>query len=450
MQITSIRQIVEDLGFKISAKFNFSASIDKVIIDSRKTKTNTLFVAIKGDKKDGHDYVKSIVVDNACFALVNKDFKEDLPNLIYVDDTVKALGALAKYYRDEFSISVVAITGSNGKTTVKEMLKNVLMVRYGSDAVLATEGNLNNHLGMPLTLLEMSDNHKVAVIEMGMNHSGELDYLSKLASPSHAVVNNVLFAHAGHFNGLEDIAKAKGEIYHGLANDGLACVDMSSEFAKMWLENDIKIKNIFEFGRAESKCYIKNIDIDSATYVTPLGELQVSLKVLGKHNYINALTVIALAVNLGCSLADIKNGLEGYTGYKGRLERKVAFNDAIIIDDTYNANPDSVKAALSAIQIFNQEKWFIFADLKELGADEENIHINLTKDIQQNNINKLITVGKLAKLTSDNFRGDKLHFETNDDVVKYCMSHLPNNVVLLVKGSNSMRLFDIVNQIVKK
>jgi UDP-N-acetylmuramoyl-tripeptide--D-alanyl-D-alanine ligase len=303
---------------------------------------------------------------------------------------------------------------------------------------------------MPLTLLEMSDNHKVAVIEMGMNHSGELDYLSKLASPSHAVVNNVLFAHAGHFNGLEDIAKAKGEIYHGLANDGLACVDMSSEFAKMWLENDIKIKNIFEFGRAESKCYIKNIDIDSATYVTPLGELQVSLKVLGKHNYINALTVIALAVNLGCSLADIKNGLEGYTGYKGRLERKVAFNDAIIIDDTYNANPDSVKAALSAIQIFNQEKWFIFADLKELGADEENIHINLTKDIQHNDITKLITVGKLAKLTSDNFSGDKLHFETNDDVVKYCMSHLPNNVVLLVKGSNSMRLFDIVNQIVKK
>ena len=449
MQNIAIKQILGYLSATTSSEFNYDGLISGVVIDSRQVQSDVLFVAIAGDNQDGHDYVKNIVLNNNCFALVNKNFTEKLPNLIYVDDPVLALGQLAARYRNGFTIPVVAITGSNGKTTVKEMLRNILQLKYGIEKVLVTAGNLNNHLGVPLTLCKLNTCHQVAVIEMGMNHSGEIDYLANLVKPTIAAINNVLLAHAGHFNGISGIAKAKGEIYHGLG-DGVACVNVSSEFANLWLEQDITTQQVFSYGAADTRCYIKQITLQSAIYVTPLGEVEISLQILGQHNYFNALTVIVLAINLGCNLTEIKLGLDNYAGYKGRLEQKVAFNGAIIIDDTYNANPDSVKSALSAIQVFKQVKWFIFADLKELGSDEIEIHQKLVKEIAAANINKLITVGNLAKQTSDKFAGDKLHFENNEDVVEYCLESLPQDALLLVKASNSMRLFDIVNKIVKK
>lgn len=449
MQNIAIKQILGYLSATTSSEFNYDGLISGVVIDSRQVQSDVLFVAIAGDNQDGHDYVKNIVLNNNCFALVNKNFTEKLPNLIYVDDPVLALGQLAARYRNGFTIPVVAITGSNGKTTVKEMLRNILQLKHGIEKVLVTEGNLNNHLGVPLTLCKLNTCHQVAVIEMGMNHSGEIDYLANLVKPTIAAINNVLLAHAGHFNGISGIAKAKGEIYHGLG-DGVACVNVSSEFANLWLEQDITTQQVFSYGAADTRCYIKQITLQSAIYVTPLGEVEICLQILGQHNYFNALTVLVLAINLGCNLTEIKLGLDNYAGYKGRLEQKVAFNGAIIIDDTYNANPDSVKSALSAIQVFKQVKWFIFADLKELGSDEIEIHQKLVKEIAAANINKLITVGNLAKQTSDKFAGDKLHFENNEDVVEYCLENLPQDALLLVKASNSMRLFDIVNKIVKK
>ena len=179
---------------KLSKNSNFNQLISNVLIDSRVVKENSLFVAIKGENTDGHNYVAEVIAKGGA-AIVNKDCNLNLPNLICVDDTVKALGRLAHNYRKKFSIPIVAITGSNGKTTVKEMLKNICIKEFGVDNVLATEGNLNNHLGMPLTLLKLEPKHKVAIIEMGMNHSGELDYLTKLALPTIAVVNNVMLAH---------------------------------------------------------------------------------------------------------------------------------------------------------------------------------------------------------------------------------------------------------------
>ena len=449
MQNIAIKQILGYLSATTSSEFNYDGLISGVVIDSRQVQSDVLFVAIAGDNQDGHDYVKNIVLNNNCFALVNKNFTEKLPNLIYVDDPVLALGQLAARYSNGFTIPVVAITGSNGKTTVKEMLRNILQLKHGIEKVLVTAGNLNNHLGVPLTLCKLNTCHQVAVIEMGMNHSGEIDYLANLVKPTIAAINNVLLAHAGHFNGISGIAKAKGEIYHGLG-DGVACVNVSSEFANLWLEQDITTQQVFSYGAADTRCYIKQITLQSAIYVTPLGEVEICLQILGQHNYFNALTVLVLAINLGCNLTEIKLGLDNYAGYKGRLEQKVAFNGAIIIDDTYNANPDSVKSALSAIQVFKQVKWFIFADLKELGSDEIEIHQKLVKEIAAANINKLITVGNLAKQTSDKFAGDKLHFENNEDVVEYCLENLPQDALLLVKASNSMRLFDIVNKIVKK
>jgi UDP-N-acetylmuramoyl-tripeptide--D-alanyl-D-alanine ligase len=429
-----------------SREFNFEQNVTKVTLDSRNADDSCLFVAIRGENNDGHDYVRQVLSNSSNFALVDLNFTEDLPNLIRVSDPTLALGTLAANYRQSFNLPVVAITGSNGKTTVKEMLRSVCQVHFGTEQVLATGGNLNNHWGMPLTLLELETKHQVAIIEMGMNHAGELDYLTKLAKPTLAVVNNVMFAHAGYFSSLADIAVAKGEIYHGLSSNGVACVDLSNQFNSSWLVNDIK-SQVFSYGTLDTQCFIQELTVDYAIYHTTLGELTVHLKVLGAHNYYNALTVIALALNLGCSLESIKSGLENYAGYKGRLERKQAFNGALIIDDTYNANPDSVKAALSAIQNLPKPHWFIFADLKELGEHELEFHREIAEAANLSGVDNFITVGKLATYAAQFFTGDKISFESNADVVKYCTSHLPAKATLLIKGSNSMRLFDVATQL---
>lgn len=446
MKKLSIKKVIEFTNGNLSKEFVLDKFIDNVTMDSRAVNGNSLFIAVKGDKHDAHDYVKD-VVEAGNYALVSNEFSENLPNLIYVSDTTLALGLLSSNYRQIFDIPVVAITGSNGKTTVKEMLRAVCDIQYGKEHVLATSGNLNNHWGMPRTLLEINENHKVAIIEMGMNHSGELTYLSNLAKPTMAVVNNVMFAHAGHFSGLSDIASAKAEIYSGLADNGIACVDTSNQFASTWLKNEAQGKQLFLYGSESTNCYIKALSTSEAIYITPIGEITIRLNVLGSHNYKNALTVIALAVNLGCSLESIKLGLESYGGYKGRLERKKAFNGALIIDDTYNANPDSVAAALEAIQVLAKPYWFIFADLKELGSDEVKYHQEIGCLVNKFGIDKLLTVGNLAKHANDIFSGEKLHFISNDDVVKYCRDNLPKEATLLIKGSNSMRLSNIVEQL---
>lgn len=430
----------------LSGVFKTDGIIDAVIIDSRQVKNHSLFVAIRGDTNDGHNYVEQVVAKAGNYALVNNDFPLDLPNLIRVKDTTLALGTIAANYRKKFNLPIAAITGSNGKTTVKEMLKCICDREFGKEHVLATSGNLNNHLGLPLTILQLSEKHKVAILEMGMNHSGELDYLSKAGKPTVAAINNVMFAHAGHFNSIEDIARAKGEIYHGITSDGTACLDLSSEYMRMWQGEDIQC-NIFPYGTKETNCYLRDVEDGVGYYVTPLGEIEVSLRILGQHNYYNGLTAIALAINLGCSLKSIKTGLESYSGYKGRLELKNAFNGALIIDDTYNANPDSVKAALNAIQGLPRPYWFIFADLKELGIHELSFHQEIGEYADASNIDMLLTVGDLAAHAAKFYKRDKIHFATNQDIVKYCLTNLPKNATLLIKGSNSMRLGEIAEEL---
>ena len=482
MRKLNARQLVNMCNGTASEVFADS-DISSVVIDSRKVSDGSLFIAIVGENHDAHDYVAQVIARGNTYALVNADFALNLPNLIRVKDTTQALGILASNYRQLFTIPLVAITGSNGKTTVKEMLRCVCQTYFGADHVLATSGNLNNHWGMPLTLLELNDSHKIAIIEMGMNHAGELDYLSKLAKPTLAVVNNVMFAHIGQFKSLAEIADAKGEIYNGLASGGVACIDVSSPFSAQWsailnqihhtgsliyssltasklrrkpsasisnlseYKTELATTKIFNYGTVESGCYLAEFTETGARYITPLGELEINLRILGQHNYFNALTVIALAINLGCSLNSIKTGLENYTGYSGRLERKKAFNDALIVDDTYNANPDSVRAALKAISVLPRPHWFIFADLKELGSGELDFHREIGEQIQKDEIDRLLTVGNLAAHAAKYFNGAKIHFESNQDIVKYCLSELPKSGTLLIKGSHSMRLNEVADQL---
>ncbi len=451
---STLKEIALMSGGILSVGSDSSLFIDNVVSDSRIARDGSLLVAIKGDKSDGHDFVANVISKLKAGALINKAYYEsslssfkELPNLILVDDTIKALGLLAKRYRNTLTIPIVGITGSNGKTTVKEMLNSICESEFGVGNVLATEGNLNNHIGMPLTLLKIKPKHKVAIIEMGMNHSGELIYLSNIVKPNIATINNIMLAHAGNFNDLEDIAKAKGEIFSGLMDDGEAYINQSSPYQNLWQNHPGK--NIF-FGKPGSICYIKYNDTGSKfTLDGVLGEINCELKVLGEHNKLNAMTAATLAIALHCSAKNIQYGINNYTGYKGRLERKNAFNGALIIDDSYNANPDSVKAAILAIKDLPKPHWFVFADLAELGEFSKDSHAEVADFATKNGIECLLSYGEESKITYSVFKGAKMHFCCIEDIVKYCFEHLPASATLLVKGSNSMNLASFVSKIVK-
>lgn len=444
----TLAKIAQFCDGSLSSHSDPNQLIDSLTIDSREIDRNGIFVAIIGQSQDGHKFVESALQKGAVAAIVNKDFPHQLPNLIYVDDTTKALGMIAHNHRMQFEIPVVAITGSNGKTTVKEMLKSVCIESYGANAVLASTASLNNQWGVPLTLLQLTKEHEVAILEMGMNHPGELDYLSKLAQPTVAVVNNVMRAHYGFFNSLEEIAKAKFEIFNGLASDGVACINPNISYADLALD---KIKQLpvklYEYGVEGSNLYYVK-DAQEKTIVTKSSEIHPKLRVLGEHNYDNALTVVALAKNIGCNKLQIEKGLYNFKGYTSRLEPKTAFNGAMIIDDSYNANPDSVKAAILAIDRLPKPHWLILGDLRELGEHSAQFHQEIGKFAKDNQIDVLITVGEDSRYATEHFDGVSVHFATNAEVVDYCLTLLPPNATLLIKGSKSMKLNEVVNRLV--
>lgn len=463
----SLNQIAIMCEGELSAGSDGSRVITNVVIDSREVADGSLFVAIVGENNDGHKYALDCLSNKALGAIVNKTSGLTAPNLVIVPDTTYAIGLLASRYRDMFNIPLVAITGSNGKTTIKEMLRGICEAEYGISDVLASKNSFNNQWGMPLTLLQLNDKHKVAIIEMGMNHHGELDYLTKLAKPTIAVVNNVLLSHAGFFKNIEEIANAKCEIYNGLVDDGVALINKNISYATTWsnkLKQNYKIK-LIEFGDNTTGCYLKESDDQGNIVVaTHRGDINLKLKVLGAHNQQNAITVIALALQLKLSTESIIKGLEAFTAYKHRLEQKKAFNGALIIDDSYNANPDSVKASILAIKNLPKPHWFIFGDLKELGDYATDQHIEVGRFVWENGVDMLLTIGELTLNSGKAYMGSMpnngesvivaatganvkkwLHFNNNDDIAKYCREHVPENATILIKGSNSMKLWQIAD-----
>ena len=416
----------------------------------------SLFVAIVGDNNNGHNFIQSSFDNGANSAIVNHTHDVMYPNCIIVEDTTLALGLLAKNYRNTFTnIPIVAITGSNGKTTIKEMLKKVCEVEFGEEHVLASKNSFNNQWGVPLTILQIRPTHKVVILEMGMNHHGELHYLSEIAHPTIATVNNVLLSHVGFFKDLTDIAHAKGEIYDGIHGDNVALINTQVPYHTMWVAN-LRQRNckMVRFGSDGELCYLQNVDDDgNINIMTKNGEVKFKLNVLGDHNIYNSVTVLALSILIGCSISSIESGLKQYTPYSHRMEKFSAFNGAIIIDDSYNGNPDSVKSAILAVAKLPKPLWMVFGDLGELGAYTESEHIKLGEFMHSHHVDNLLTIGQYTLLTGNKYiecTGDInswCHFESIDNIVQYCKSNLPENATLLVKGSNSMQLWQVVNQL---
>jgi len=419
---------------------------DSVGSDSRNIKAGQLFVALKGAHFDGNVFAAEAIKKGAAAAMVSD---ANAAPALQVTDTRLGLGQLAKYWRSKFSAPLVAVTGSNGKTTTKEMLTSILSVAAGGgDKVHATYGNLNNDIGLPLTLLKIREQHRYVVAEMGMNHLGEIDYLTHIASPNVAVINNANTAHIGELGSRENIAKAKGEIFSGLAQDGIAVINADSDFADYWksLNADRKVVTFaLEKAADVTARYQQQAGLSQIVLTTPNGEVNFELKVEGVHNISNALAASASAYALGVSNADIAAGLRNFGGVYARLERKAAVNGAVLIDDTYNANPDSMRAAIDVLAKQAGEKILVLGDMGELGADALAMHFEIGSYAKAAGLNKLYCLGEISAAMAQGFGVGAEHFAAPEQIAQKIMPQLNDKTTVLVKGSRFMRMERVVN-----
>lgn len=417
--------------------------------DSRTIKQGQLFVALKGEHFDGHAYALASLAQGASAALVSEESEAN--PAVLVKDTRLALGELAAYWRAKFDMPVVAITGSNGKTTVKEMLTSILKVAAGNDAsVLATLGNFNNDIGLPLTMLNLRDQHRYAVFEMGMNHSGELSYLTRLAQPNIALVNNAGTAHIGELGSVEAIANAKGEIFEGLAQGGIAIINADDVFADLWKKLASQHQQI-TFGLDAKADVTAHYDLHIAgsemVLITAKGKVRFHLPAPGLHNVRNAMAAATAALALDVSLENIAAGLSHFAGAKGRLQTKQGFAGATVIDDTYNANPTSMKAAIDVLQASQGKRIFVMGDMAELGDDAPMMHAEIGAYAKAAGIDKFFALGELTKNALTTFGANATHFASVEDLAEALKKALSADTTVLVKGSRSMKMERVVDAI---
>lgn len=426
------------------------AEFSAVCTDSRGVKRGDLFVALKGERYDAHDFIPQAAAAGAAGVMVER--QSDVPVAqIVVGDTTRALGTLGNYWRRQFDIPVVAVTGSNGKTTVKEMLASILREVARGDApdagVLATRGNLNNHIGVPLTLLELRAGHRFAVIEMGMNHADEIRYITRMAEPDVALINNAGVAHMENLGSREAIARAKGEIFEGLKAGGTAVINADDTFAPLWRTLAARSKQLdfaLETTAAVTATYeLREFDSEIALE-TPLGSATAVLPAPGLHNVRNALAASAAAAALEVPAATVARGLARFANAKGRLQRKRGLNGANLIDDTYNANPDSMRAAIDVLARAQGKKLLVIGDMGELGADAAAMHAQIGDYARAAGITSLYTLGELSALASSNFGAGARHFDRIDELIAQVKSTLAPDVTMLVKGSRFMQMERVV------
>lgn len=447
MQLSTIAKAVN--GQLLGADDN----VTSVGTDSRHIINNQLFVAIKGDKFDGNRFAETAIEQGAAAALVS-DAQTTARPVIVVTDTRLALGQLAKFWRNQFELPLVAITGSNGKTTTKEMLTAILgAATKDPQKVHATVGNFNNDIGLPLTLLQLRKEHAYAVIEMGMNHLGEIDYLTHIAQPDVALINNAGTAHIGELGSRDNIAKAKAEIFNGLSANGIAVINADDAFSAFWQSLNVG-KKVITFGFNQSAdvraTYAEIEGLSQVQLTTPAGNISFKLNVLGKHNISNALAASAAAVALGVTNQDIASGLQNMQAVHGRLERKLGLNDSMLIDDTYNANPDSMQAAIDVLAATNKHTVFVMGDMGELGADAAAMHAEIGLYAKQKGITYLLAFGELSAKAATAFGEGAQHFLTLDEVIAKAKTLMQKEVIILIKGSRLMKMERVVDKLTLK
>lgn len=413
-----------------------------ISIDTRTLVAGDVYIAIQGETQDGHQYVQAAKDKGAVAAIVSKKMPCDIPQIV-VPDTTIALGEIAAYWRQKFSIPIIAITGSVGKTTTRNMIAKILIAAFGEEHVLVPQKNFNNQWGLPLVLCRLNAKHKIAVLEMGMNHLEEIRYLMKIAQPTMGVITNAGKNHIGFLGSVENIAKAKGEMFEELSSSGCAILNADDRFYDYWNELLTTQKKIV-FGLNSENITAKNIQAHSFTLVTPLGEIEIKRVLLGKHNIVNALAAVAAVIAAGITdLQIIKRGLENIEPEHGRLEPIITAEGVIILNDTYNGGETSTLSALQALSDYETlgRKIAVIGDMTELEEFTIPMHQKMGEHVSHFAPDVFIAFGPSMRHAYDTYSGKiKQHFLTHDEAANYLKSIMRKNDVVLLKGARAMMM----------
>ncbi len=419
-----------------------------VSIDSRQLPAGALFIALAGPNFDGHDFVSTARERGASAALVSRPVADPLPQ-VRVADTRLALGQLALAWRSRFTGPVIGLTGSNGKTTLKEMIAAILRER---GSTLATEGNLNNDLGVPLTLLRLNGSHRYAVIEMGANHHGEIAYLTKLAQPDVAIINNAGPCHLEGFGDVAGVARGKGEIFQGLGPNGVAIINHDDPYADYWtrLSPD---RQVISFGLDQPATVCGQI-LDSVTnrfrLIVAEGTIDIDLPLPGRHNVRNALAAAAAALTVGATLNDVRRGLETLRSVNGRMQRLQGRHGSVVIHDAYNANPASLATALQTVGAEPGRKWLVLGDMRELGPAADDLHAQSGQEARSAGFERLYALGEHSRAAALAFAEGGQHYDRMETLIADLTGDLQGHdpVIVLIKGSRGMRMERVVAALV--
>ena len=420
--------------------------VKNISTDTRTVSAGSLFLALQGERFDAHDFAAQAADKDAVAIVVSRPLPDvSLPQIL-VADTRIALGQIAAWVRNQLDLQIVAITGSCGKTTVKERCAAILRQ---SAPVLATQGNLNNEIGVPQTLLRLTPDERYAVVELGANHPGEIAWTTSLVKPDVAVINNVAAAHLAGFGSLRGVAVAKTEIFSGLSETGTAIINADSEFYDWWRE--ILSVRTLSFGVENPKADFRaeNIEqneagIASFMLICPLGRIAIQLPVPGLHNVSNALAAAAVTTSLGLSLEQVKSGLMTMVPVKGRFCVQKLSDSVTVIDDTYNASVQSVMAAIDTLSVMPGHRVLVFGDMGELGADAATLHRQIGEHAKAKKLDTVLTIGELSLNTAEAASGQ--HFVNKESLYQALQQLMQQQrpVTILAKGARSARMEDVV------
>jgi len=453
MRAFELNELVPVLGARLQGD---SCTITRVVTDSRRLEPGDLFVALRGPSFDGHDFVGAAELKGAAAVVVSRAVDTALPQLV-VTDTLQALGRLGGFNRSLFRGPVFAVTGSGGKTTVKEMLARLLATR---GPVLATRGNLNNEIGAPLTLLELSGEHRSAVVELGASGPGEIARMTAMTRPDVAILNNAMSAHLEGFGSLDGVVQAKGEIFSGLPEGGVGVVNLDSPHAATWINRLQRLqRRMISFGVENGAAGVNATRLEmnadgSWRFVLDDGtdQLPVSLRLLGRHNVANATAAAAAWVASGQPLTSIAGVLEQCAPVAGRLCPHRLVSGALVIDDSYNANADAMKAAIDLLAQLPGERVLVLGDMAELGDQSLQLHEEIGHYAAERNIDRLLVTGAAMRRAADAYskrRPGAKHFDTQAQLITRIQALPQSKLTLLVKGSRSAAMDRVVEALLK-
>jgi UDP-N-acetylmuramoyl-tripeptide--D-alanyl-D-alanine ligase len=446
MKKLTVKQIAEVLEIDYQGE---DAVLTGLATDSRNVQPGCLFATWKGEQMNGHQFCAAAIEAGAAALLVNEEQYFDVPQLV-VKDTIAALGKIAAWWRSQFTIPVVGLTGSNGKTTTKNMMRSILEAAVGEEAVLAPQKSYNNHVGVPLTLMQLNDKHQFAVIEMGMDKFGEIEYLTNMAKPTVAAITHAGPSHLAGVGGtLAGVAKAKGEIFKGLAEEGAAILNADDQFFDYW-EDLLEEQEIITFGFSEeADVTAKNLKLTTKGCEFDLcfhdKSLPIQLPLLGKHNVANALAAAALVFALEVDTDALQQGLAAVQAEPHRLELKQLPGGATLIDDCYNANPNSMRKAIDVLKQFSGKRILLLGEMRELGEKEKQFHFELGEYAKAAGIDSLLAYGDLMQEAAKGFGEGGVCFATQEELIAAAKKALREDTVFLVKGSLSTGMRRVVD-----